>query len=62
MGGGSCQRQREHRTYPTITGPYGYEFILTAVKVKADRSETNTSTEDNIKKLQEETAKVASKQ
>ncbi|KAJ4318816.1 hypothetical protein N0V94_004240 [Neodidymelliopsis sp. IMI 364377] len=29
--------------------------------VKADRSETNASTEDSIKKLQEETAKVASK-
>ncbi|KAJ4986901.1 hypothetical protein SVAN01_07579 [Stagonosporopsis vannaccii] len=30
--------------------------------VKADRSETNTSAKDNIKKLQEETAKVAPKQ
>jgi hypothetical protein len=30
-------------------------------QVKADRSETNASTEDSIKKLQEETAKVASK-
>ncbi|KAJ4332005.1 hypothetical protein N0V95_009762 [Ascochyta clinopodiicola] len=29
--------------------------------IKADRSETNASTEDSIKKLQEETAKVASK-
>jgi hypothetical protein len=28
-------------------------------QVKADRSETNTSAKDNIKKLQEETAKVA---
>ncbi len=28
-------------------------------QVKADRSETNTSTKDNIKKLQEETAKVS---
>ncbi|KAJ4404894.1 hypothetical protein N0V91_005630 [Didymella pomorum] len=30
--------------------------------VKADRSETNTSAADNIKKLQEETAKVAKDQ
>ncbi|KAH6615045.1 hypothetical protein C7974DRAFT_379928 [Boeremia exigua] len=30
--------------------------------VKADRSETGASAKDNIKKLQEETAKVSSKQ
>jgi hypothetical protein len=28
-------------------------------QVKADRSEANTSAKDNIKKLQEETAKIA---
>jgi hypothetical protein len=36
--------------------------VLTGFQVKADRSETNTSAADNIKKLQEETAKVAKDQ
>lgn len=35
--------------------------MLMITQVKADRSETNTSPKENIKKLQEETAKVAGK-
>lgn len=34
---------------------------LIAMQIKADRSETNTSSEESIKKLQEESAKMASK-
>lgn len=37
------------------------ELRLIAMQIKADRSETNTSSKDSIKKLQEESAKIASK-
>lgn len=59
MGGGARQRQREHCTCPAELDVVACTNIM---QVKADRSETNTSAKDNIKKLQEETAKVAGKQ